>query len=265
MITCQPFALVTLLLAGSLGLACSADPGDPDLSAAGGSSSGGSSLAGSAGLGGSANSPASARCRPPAGMSGSPRTIEEAIALLNALPKPTSVACFVESLDRPLSAYATSSVFSAQPALSAQSPRVFIKIDRLWLSVVMDGDSSYLIELSHLQPDDLRSIKGEVQAPVTEPLAPGAPYDRVRYGAGTVCGVCHSIEEPAPSVSFTQAFASTAYRPRPETRVGLDSLLTERKNCNSEAEPHRCGMLSALFDGGPVIEEAFPSSMRTFY
>jgi hypothetical protein len=79
------------------------------------------------------------------------------------------------------------------------------------------------------------------------------------------CGVCHSLEEPAPSVSFTQAFASTAYRPRPETHVGLDSLLMELKMCNFEAEPHRCGMLSAVFDGGPVVEEAFPSSMPTFY
>ena len=43
-----------------------------------------------------------ARCRPPAGVSGYPKTTQAALDLLNALPKPTSVACFVESLDRPL-------------------------------------------------------------------------------------------------------------------------------------------------------------------
>lgn len=253
---------------GTLGLACSAEPGAPvpsdallPSSPAGGSASVGGA---SASAGGSVNPLAAARCRPPLGMSGSPRTIEEAIALLNALPKPTSVACFVESLDRPLTAYATSSALSAQPALSAKSPRVFIKIDRLWLSVVMDGESSYLIELSHLEPDDVLSVKGEVQAPIEAELPASAPYDRVRYGTGTVCGLCHFDEQPALGVSFTQAFASTAFRPRPITRVGLDALLLERQRCDFNAEPHRCGLLSAVFDGGAVIEEAFPGSMPTF-
>jgi len=198
-------------------------------------------------------------------MNGSPRTIEDATALLNALPKPTSVACFVESLDRPLTAYATSSTFSAQPAFSAKSPRVFIKIDRLWLSVVMDGESSYLLELSYLQPDEQRSVKGEVQMPLNDALQPSAPYDRIRYGSGTGCGLCHYGEEQVSSVSFTQAFASIAFRPRPDTRVALDSLLAERQRCDFTKEPHRCGMLSALFDGGPVVEEVFPVSMPTFF
>jgi hypothetical protein len=257
--------LIGTSLLGIFGFACSADPGRAEPLGDGGSASGGSPSAGYTAVGGGPNQPAPTRCRPPAGVSGSPRTIDEAIALLNALPKPTSVACFVESLDRPLTVYATSSGFSAQPAFSAQSPRIFIKRDRLWLSVVMDGDSSYLIEFSYLQPDNLRSIKGEVQAPVNEQLAPGAPYDRVRYGAGTICGACHSLEEPAPSVSFTQAFASTAYRPRPETHVSLDSLSMELERCNFSAEPHRCEMLSAVLDGGPVVEEAFPISMPTFF
>ena len=255
---------------GVLGLGCGADPDRPEAFDApplsGGSPSGGSSASASGnGVGGTSNPLATARCRPPAGMSGSPHTIEEAITLLNALPKPTSVACFVESLDRPLTAYATSSTFSAQPALSAKSPRVFIKIDRLWLSVVIDGASSYLLELSHLQPDDLLSIKGEVQAPVYEPLAASAPYERVRFGNGTACGLCHFGEEPALGVDFTQAFASTAFRPRPETRVAMDALLMERQRCDFNAEPNRCGMLSAVFDGGAVVEEVFPSSMPTFF
>ncbi len=253
---------------GLLGLSCSAEPGRPDASDAflpALPAGGGSAGLGGNGAGGSINPLGAARCRPPAGMNGSPHTIEEAIALLNALPKPTSVACFVESLDRPLTAFATSSIFSAQPALSEKSPRVFIKIDRLWLSVVMDGDSSYLIEFSYLLPGDMRSIKGEVQAPFNEPLAPSAPYDRVRHGTGTICGICHFGEEPAPGVSFTQAFASTPFRPRPDTRVSLDTLLLEHQHCDSSAEPHRCGMLSAVFDAGPIAEEVFPDSMPTFF
>lgn len=184
---------------------------------------------------------------------------------MNALPKPTSAACFVQSLDRPLTAFATSSTFSAQPAMSPQSPRVFIKIDRLWVSIVIDGDSSYLIELSYLLPDDFRSIKGEVKTPLLSTLSPDAPYERVRYGSGTVCGLCHTLEEPVADITFTKAFASTAFRPRTDTRVPLETLLSERQRCDASKEPHRCEMLAAVFDGGTVTEESFPGTMPTFY
>jgi hypothetical protein len=185
---------------------------------------------------------------------------------MNALPKPTSVACFVESLERPFTAYATSSLFSAQPALSARSPRVFIKLDRLWLSIVMEGESSKLLELSYLL-DESRSIKGELKAPVTEVLGPSAPYDRVRRseGGGTLCAFCHYGEERVESISFAAAFASIPFRPRPDTRVGLDSLALEARSCDWAIEPQRCEMLSALFDGGTVTEESFPTTMPTFF
>jgi hypothetical protein len=211
-----------------------------------------------------------ARCRPPSGTSGSPRTISEAVQLLNALPKPTGVACFVESLDRPLAVYATNSVISAQPALSGQSPRLFIQRDQLWLSLVIDGDSSYLIEFGEVTTpaaDDPtpRSLKGELQLPLTEVITPSAPFDRVRYASGTVCGLCHTNEQPATSLGIPSAFTSTAYRPRPETRVSLDALRAEDHECRWAAEPHRCEMLSAVFQGGEVAEIPFPDSMLTFY
>jgi hypothetical protein len=262
----QAGARVTLTLVATLALSCSADPGGASPPSIGpGDGMGGAAGGPATGVAGAPNPLGTAKCRPPAGLNGSPQTIEEAVALLNALPKPTSAACFVESLDRPLTAYASSSTFSAQPALSNKSPRVFLKVNRLWISVVVDGASSYLIEFSHLEPDDLRSIKGEVATPIAEVLVPSAPYDRVRYGTGTGCGLCHYGEEQASSVSFTQAFTSAAFRPRPETRVGLEALSREREACDWKLEPHRCEMLSALFDGGSVIEEPFPSSMPTFY
>jgi len=255
----------------ALSVSCGADPGatlpigDPaagSLAGTAGSPAGG---APAMGVGGAPSPLGTPRCRPPVGMNGSPQTIEAAVALLNALPKPTSAACFVQSLDRPLTVYATNSALSAQPALSARSPRVFIKIDRLWASVVVDGDSSYLLELSYLEPDGVRSVKGEVLTPVNEPLALSAPYDRVHYAAGTVCGVCHRDEQPALDTSLTGAFASTPYRPRSETRVSWDALLIERQLCDWSVEPHRCEMLSALFDGGATVEQPFPATMDTFY
>ncbi|HEX2873395.1 MAG TPA: hypothetical protein VHP33_19185 [Polyangiaceae bacterium] len=230
-------------------------------------------IGGVAGSGGTASIPAlplvnplgRARCQPPPGTTGSPGTIEEAMALLNALPKPTSAACFVESLDRPLTAYATNSAFSAQPALSARSPRIFLKLNRLWVSIVIDGESSYLLEFSYLLADELRSIKGEVETPLEQPLPPSAPYDRVLFGSGTNCGLCHYDEEPVPSITFAKAFASIPFRPRPETRVNLVNLADGARICDWNLEPRRCDMLSALFDEGPIIEEAFPTEMPTFF
>jgi hypothetical protein len=207
-----------------------------------------------------------ARCQPPAGVSGYPRTTQEALDLLNALPKPTSVACFVESLDRPLTVYASSSAFSAQPALSAVSPRLFLKLDNLWLSVVIDGDSSYLIEFGYqISAEPARSIKGELELPIDQAVPPSAPYDRVRYGGGTVCGLCHYDEQAAGDSSALSAFSSIAFRPRADSRVSIDSLRTAAASCDWQSQPHRCEMLAAVFDGGAVIEVPFPDTMSTFF
>ncbi len=65
-------------------------------------------------------------CRAPAGVSNSPRTIDETVTLINALPKPLSLPCFLESLARPLEISASYGVFSAQPAKGIRSPRIFV-------------------------------------------------------------------------------------------------------------------------------------------
>ena len=226
---------------------------------------------GSRGSGGAPANPANAptplgreRCRA-GSATGSPQSIDQAVSLLNALPKPTSVACFIESLDRPLFAFATNSPFSAQPALSTRSPRVFIKTGDLWSSVVIDGDSSQLIEFGHLLPGTMRSIKGEVKLPLEAPLAPSAPFDRVRYAEGTACSLCHFHEQQETLPGVSGAFSSVAFKPRADTYVSLEGLRAEARACDWKAEPHRCEMLSALFDGGTVVESAFPDSMETFF
>src|SRR5690348_2790353 len=40
------------------------------------------------------------RCQAPPGVSAKPHSTDEAVQLLNALPKPTTVPCFLESLER---------------------------------------------------------------------------------------------------------------------------------------------------------------------
>ncbi len=206
------------------------------------------------------------RCQAPAGVSNAPSTIEQSVQLLNALPKPTNVACFVESLARPLVVYASSSEFSAQPALSSVSPRLFIKLGGLWLSVVVAGESSYLMEFGQLiGADERRSLKGELLLPIAEAVPPSAPFDRVRYQNGTLCGLCHRDEQRDLSVDYAAAFASEALRPRPDTRVGLSALRLENELCDWTRERERCEMLSAVFDGGEVVEGPFPDAMPTFF
>ena len=158
--------------------------------------------AGDAGI----NAPGHVRCVAPPGVSDSPQNTDEAVQLLNALPKPTTVACFLESLARPLGAFATKSQVSAQPALSARSPRVFVKLGPLWVSVVIDGASSYLMEFGELVGGDPpQSVKGELLLPLAEAVAPSAPYDRVAEDAtGTVCRACHTREQRAESDPFCQ-------------------------------------------------------------
>jgi hypothetical protein len=228
---------------------------------------------GTGGSGGSGGAPAELpnplgrlRCHAPAGTTGSPSTIEEAVALLNALPKPTSVACFVESLDRPLTVFSTNSPFSAQPALSNRSPRMFIKSRDLWLSIVIDGQSSDLVEFGHLLPGTLRSIKAELHLPLQVPAAPGDPYQRVMFGdQGTSCGLCHFDEVAENVPGIANVFSSVAFRPRPDTRVNTETLRVDSQTCNWQVEPHRCDMLSAVFNGGPVLDGAFPEDMLTFF
>lgn len=265
----RPRSWRVLPLFAALALGCGApDPAQPigDSSTAGGTSAGGALAGGGSAGGSSANPLGKARCAAPLGVSASPRNTEEAVLLLNALPKPTSTACFVESLARPLTAYATFSVFSAQPALSVKSPRVFLKLGQLWISLVIDGESSYLLEFGTLLADDpSRSIKGELLLPVDAPVPASAPYDRVLYGTGTACGLCHTGEQRVASIPFATAFSSIAFRPRPDSRVSIDELRAQAQVCDWQREPHRCEMLSAVFGGGAVSETAFPDSMATFF
>jgi len=93
--------------------------------------------------------PVPSRCLPPAGVSGSPRNVEQAVLLMNSLPRPTTLECFIESLDRPLELYLTSSNLSLQPADGARSPRTFIVQGALVLSVVGNREFSSLLEIGY--------------------------------------------------------------------------------------------------------------------
>lgn len=190
-------------------------------------------------------------CEPPPGL-GSPATIEELVALVDALPRPTTLPCVIESLDRPLSLYASSSEAGAQPALGIDSPRIFVFSGALTMSVTLHGDHETL-EIAQAI-GDRRSIKAELSFPIDEPLAPSAPYDAVALGGGTSCGLCHGGETQVASITHATAWASDVYQDEPEQAVSVSFLRQHAIACDHEAEPGRCEMLDAIFGHGEVVQ-----------
>lgn len=205
------------------------------------------------------------RCVAPPGVSNAPRSIAEAVTLVNALPKPVTVACYLEALARPLELYATRGAISAQPAVGARSPRIFLFFDPLIASVVPDGMGRDLVEFGELE-SDTRSLKGELRFPIGAEVSADEPFAHLLFqGSRTACSLCHAEEVPHAELTFATAFVSRSLKPRPEERVSLTDLITEFLNCDPSAEPERCAILNGLFEQGDVVDRDFPEAMPTFY
>lgn len=189
-------------------------------------------------------------------------TIFTAVERLNALPAPVTPACFVASLPRPLDAVATISVVSAQPAAGRESPRVFLLMPGLVVSVVPDGDGASLLEFAEWTTP-LRTLKGELKFPVTTPLALDAPLTRVHSNLGvTSCGLCHRNELPHDTIDG--GFVSDAFRPDPGTLVPISELAQRHAECPPGESTPRCEMLHALFDFGALDQGAFSPDVALF-
>ena len=176
-------------------------------------------------------SSAGSSCRAGKGATGNPKTIEEVVELVNSLPKPLSIPCFLESLNRPLEIFATNSRSSVQPAVG-EIPRVFIFKGPLVISVAPEGPGQSLVEVSHLI-SDYESVKGELAFPVNEELSKSAAYEGVLSGSGTRCSACHFSEHNASDSFPSVAYASQALRPSFTSEVSIDSLRSLAEACNS--------------------------------
>lgn len=208
---------------------------------------------------------ATAGCRPGAGATGAPGSISEAVELANSLPRPVSLACFLESLTRPLYAVATSNIVSLQPAVGSRSPRVLLVSDRLIMTLVPAGTGSHTIELGEFVTA-LRTLKAELGFPLVQALAPPDPFERIRDPrGGTTCRGCHRDEAPVEEIGYAMAFTSGAIRPHFRNQVELESLRAERDRCDDAIEPDRCAILRALFDHGPVLPRDLPASVPTIF
>ncbi|MCA9708673.1 MAG: hypothetical protein KDK70_22685 [Myxococcales bacterium] len=189
-------------------------------------------------------------CAAPSGL-GQPTTIDEVVTLVNALPKPTSLTCLLESLDRPLSIYASTSTAGAQPATGPQNPRIFLFGGNLVMSVVPEGETSQTLELAQAIGERL-SIKAELEFPVEQTLEPQAPYDQVNLGSGTSCGICHGSETRVTEIDFAEVWASDVLQDEPEQSLSLSFLRQSALTCDHAASPGRCEMLDAIFGHGEV-------------
>jgi hypothetical protein len=203
-------------------------------------------------------------CEAPAGVANQPRSIDETIALANALPKPLTLPCFVESLGRPLQLHATRSVFSAQPATGTRSPRIFLRFESLVMSVVPEGLGSELLELGE-ERGDFRSLKGELSFPIHEAVTPSLPYEKVVFSEElSACAFCHAAEERDLLVPGAVGYVSQALRPFSGQRIPLADLALELPACDVSLEPDRCALLDALFGWGAALDWDFPKEMATF-
>ena len=226
------------------------------------------SPAGEAGGGSGPSQPAARQhnpeCVAPAGVNNAPRSIAETVTLLNALPMPVTLPCFLESLARPLEINATNSLFSAQPAQGARSPRIFLFRDPNTMSIVPAGAGAPLLEFGEQRPN-YRSLKAQIEFPVVAPLSLTAPYQDLSFSDQlTSCGVCHASEQQESNLSGVQTYVSQSLRPLARDFVSADDLRNEWIRCDSGLEADRCAMLDGLLGWGPVGDRAFPVEMATF-
>jgi hypothetical protein len=212
-----------------------------------------------------ASAPAN-HCVAPAGTNASPHTIDEVVQLVNALPKPVTLPCVLESLARPLHLYAVRSIVSAQPSDGRRSPRMFLFFDGLVLSIAPTGVGSPLLEFGQIR-SPTHTLKAEIEFPIQAKLAPETPFERIIYQGSdhTSCGFCHAAETQDDGIDFTRAFVSQALQPNaPRDRVMVDELLTEWKQCDASSEAYRCAILDSVFGQGAPIDHDFPTSYQPF-
>jgi len=185
-----------------------------------------------------------------------PKTMDEVTALVNALPKPVTLPCLIENLPTPLKVFSLQSSFSAQPSQSAETPRVFIIINKMVLSVVPTGIGRNLLEMSEMTSATM-SVKTEIAFPVSQVIATALPYERIRSGSGTSCRACHTSELSVTGYAGT-AFASTTLRPDYTRRIPSTDLQSTARSCNMASDPDRCKMMRAIFLTGNAQDAAFP-------
>lgn len=187
-----------------------------------------------------------------------PSTIDQVVTLINSLPKPLSIDCFLTTLPKPMQVFAVNNAFSAQPSAGVESPRIFVLQPGLSLSVVPAGAGKNFLELGQFMSGG-QSVKAEIEFPVVANLAVDLPYTRLLDTVGgTNCRFCHQREAPAPAGFAGTAFVSDVVKPDPFRRVTSTNLRQYALACDTSREAYRCAMLRAIFVSGQGQDTEFP-------
>lgn len=197
-------------------------------------------------------------CQRPKAVTSDPKSIEDVIELLNKMPKPVTVACFLDVLERPLYVSATANPISGQPATSAQSPRIFLMVGTtLIISVVPSGTGGGIIEFGY-KTDSAHSIKGELKFPVLETLADDAAYTSILdpMSEGTFCRICHFPEVPSATGFSPHAYTSKIVPPIDAYDVPLKTLKAVNELCKTEKKDE-CEVIQSIFAQDEVIAKGF--------
>lgn len=190
-----------------------------------------------------------------------PETIQEFVTFINALPKPLSISCLISALNGPLNIYAVDNPISAQPSYGRNNPRIFIMKRNLILGVVPSGIAKDFIELSEVTADH-RSVKAELQFPITESLNLNSPFTRILNSSntGTQCNACHGSESLNTVYSAQFGYESNLILPNNLQRVFKDELFLLKTNCTSSITDFRCTMIRALSTHGDPVDAEIPTA-----
>jgi len=208
---------------------------------------------------------------------------------VNAMPKPVSLPCFLQTLPRPLFHNATVSNISAQVSVGERSPRTFLAIDKLIFTVVpdevtarikdpvtgayteiWDADGIRLLEMSYEVESEYltrQSIKAELKFPVTELLPRSAPYDKIHFSETTsTCAFCHGDETRIDVIEGVPVYRSEMLRNSRNNEITIQKMMFEQMVCDpgeSKKAQYRCEMLDAIYDQGELVWFSFPLELPT--
>jgi hypothetical protein len=187
-----------------------------------------------------------------------PQTIDAVVVLINSLPKPLTLDCFLRNLAPNQKVYAVDNNFSAQPSAGPQSPRIFLLQPSFVLSVVPAGSARNLLEMSQFT-SSTQSVKAELEFPITTTLATDAPYTHIlnANSSGTRCFSCHSPETAALGFGGP-AYNSHVLVPDALKRVPASMLRSYAQTCASTSDQFRCAILRAIFVYGNGQDGNFP-------
>lgn len=186
-----------------------------------------------------------------------PSTIDQTMELINVLPKPLTLECFLQNLAKPMNVFALHSTFSAQSSVRPESPRIFILKPTFILSVVPEGSARHTLEMGEYISAN-ESVKGEVVFPVMANLPADEPYSHIlaQGGGATSCRQCHIFEARAAGGFSGEAYFSNVLRPLATARVPSSALRQAATSCSGDA--YRCGILRSIFVLGQARDANFP-------